>query len=358
MPGAFVPEDADCIVGSRLYKLGGSLCVPAVNAQRTTRAREGVVLEIWDSAGNRGVGEASPLLGHSAETLAECVSVLTDIHQKIVGCDHEGWPAIPALSAVPAACFAWESALCDLLARRRHVSVAQLFGGTSARIARNAVVSDLAQAEAAWARGIRTLKVKVGHPKKEESEELHFLASLRQRFGDALTLRLDANGAWSIPEAQKQMQRLASIGPQYVEQPVSADSLPLLGRCAAPWAADESLASADVARTLLDCPLCVAFVLKPALLGFRRSRDLAMCAQSKGKGVVITHALDGPIGLAAACELALSLPLVPWSCGLDLHPGLSAWPSVPIPQLVQSPAFVSPSESLGLGFAFGGLPWT
>lgn len=358
MLGSLLQRAAASIAGSRLHRLGGALSTPFASSQRTTTAREGVVLEIWDSVGHRGVGEASPLVGHSAETLPECVEALSDIPLRVCGLDEQGWPSIPNLAAVPSACFAWESALCDLAARQQGLSVAQLLGGHIAEVGRNAVIRDLDEAEAAWSRGVRTFKVKVGDPIKEESCELHFLLSLRRRFGPLLALRLDANGAWTIPEARQRIERLAVTSPEYVEQPVSAESLPLLGRCAVPWAADESLARADLAEALLGSPGCVAFVIKPALLGLRRARALAQRAQEHGRGVVITHALDGPIGLAAACELALSLPQAPWCCGLDVHAGLSAWPAVPVAQLSQSPALVCPSRSAGLGFSVEGLPWS
>jgi L-alanine-DL-glutamate epimerase-like enolase superfamily enzyme len=159
-------------------------------------------------------------------------------------------------------------------------------------------------------------------------------------------------------EARQRLAELEALRPQFVEQPTSSAALAELGRCAVPWAADESLQDPQQLAPLLDAAGCVAWVLKPALLGLRRARELALLAQQRGLGVVITHLFDGPVGLAAACELALSLPTVPWACGLDRHPGLAAWPAVALPHhRPNSPAAIQPHGGCGLGFALAGLPW-
>lgn len=315
------------------------------------------MLVLIDEEGRMGIGEASPLPGHSQETLSDCILALDGIHSRVTW-DVSGWPSGVRRAATPSALFALETAMLDLMARRAGVSVAKWLGGVERPIARNAVVQSLEQAEAAWARGIRTLKVKVGDRQKEASKELHFLSSLRHRFGPDLNLRLDANAAWSIEEARAQLAAYVDVDPEFVEQPVGVESLAQLGPCAVPWAADESLADDVQADALLMNKDCAALVLKPALLGFRRTRALALAAHAKGIGVVITHSLDGPVGLASACELALSLPFAPRSCGLDGHPGLSAWPPVPIPHHSGSAALIVPSGYAGLGFPTEGLPWT
>jgi len=61
---------------------------------------------------------------------------------------------------------------------------------------------------------------------------------------------------------------------------------------------------------------------------------------------VVTHLLDGPVALAAACELARSLPGA-WACGLDRHAGLDAWPGMEVPQ-AEGP-WVRRAEGAGLG---------
>lgn len=360
-----LPYDLDGVelCGSRLYRFGGRLARPWSGAGQPVLARDGVVLEIWDKEGRTGVGEASPLPGHSSESVADCVAALDDIALRVRDYDAGGWPLVPWLDALPAARFAWESALCDLLARARKVSVATLLGGESRQsVPRNAVVSSLAEAEQALSRGISTLKVKVGGKEREAAAEHKFLRSLRRELGDDFALRLDANGAYSPEQARERLRAFKELDPEFVEQPTAVKELVGLGRCAVPWAADESLIDAAKVpaqvEALLSAAGCAAWVLKPAALGLRRARELALLAQGEGLGVVITHLLDGPIGLSAACELSLSLPLPPWACGLDRHPGLSSWPAVEVPQHALLAAAISMSGGEGLGFPRAGLPWT
>jgi len=351
--------DGDLLLaGSRIYVHKGALRESFANAKQSWSSRSGIVLEIWDHHGARGIGEASPLSGHSQEGLSDCIAALADIERRICGYDADGWPLCPWLDSVAAARFAWESALCDLLARSRGVSVATLLGGQErTAIPRNAVVSSLAEARGAIERGIRTLKVKVGRPEKEADEELHMLFSLRRELGQDFVLRLDANGVFTPGEARKRLTQYAALHPQFVEQPTSVQSLATLGVCAVPWAADESLAAGSQLDGLLPAQGCAAWVLKPAMLGLRRSRELALLAHSYGLGVVVTHLLDGPIGLAAACELALSLPIAPLACGLDRHVGLTGWPDVSNPHHLRSDAEITPSGGVGFGFGRAGVPW-
>lgn len=354
--------DGARLVGSRLRTAEGVLAEPHRNARQRHIFRAGVLLEIWDTEGRTGIGEAAPLPGHSQESLQDCIAALDGITQRIADYDENGWPRLPWLDGVPAARFAWESALCDLLARRRGVALSMFVGGRSLpAVARNAVVEHLAQAEQAFLRGIFTLKVKIGAALgKEEPAERQFLTSLRQEFGGQFALRLDANGVFGLKQARERLQLYREFQPEFVEQPTGRQALARLGRCAVPWAADESLLGATPAQiaALLRTEGGVAWVLKPAALGLRRARELALLAQDRGLGVVITHLLDGPIGLAAACELALSLPQPPLACGLDLHPGLPIWPAIALPHHLSSAASIAESGHPGLGFAREGVPWS
>jgi o-succinylbenzoate synthase len=324
-----------------------------------------VVLELEDASGHRGIGEASPLPGFSRETLADCAQALTGIHAHAPNGQGTELPDAPAILAeLPAARFAWECAVADLLARRRGCSVASLLGGgSSQRAAVSALLSPgpdmVGEGRAHLARGIRTLKVKVGA--EDVAAELAMLVSLRRDLGADFQLRLDANGGWSVAEARVRIEQLAAaqLDIEFIEQPTPPGTLRHLGRCALPWAADESLHDRDEAEALRGAVGCAAFIIKPAALGLRRARELALAAAVNGLGVVVTHLFDGPIGLAAACELALSLPSFVRPCGLDPHVGLSAWPPVELPHFDPLDAgFIHAPRHSGLGFAQEGLPWS
>jgi L-alanine-DL-glutamate epimerase-like enolase superfamily enzyme len=257
------------------------------------------------------------------------------------------------LSPFPAARFALETALHDLAARRAGIAVAALLAGGAVRasVPRSGLLAgadDLEGAKRLVASGLQTLKVKVGVRPFED--ELARLKRLRQAIGPAVALRLDAGGAWSVEAARERLAVLAgAIAPELCEEPTDGEGLVDLGKAAVPWAADESLAIPGLADRLLASPGCGALVLKPAFLGgLFPALSLARRAAARGVATLVTHFFDGPVGLAAACELALALPGTVLPCGLEPHPGLAAWPRAEVPQL-RKPGVVVASGRTGLG---------
>jgi L-alanine-DL-glutamate epimerase-like enolase superfamily enzyme len=172
---------------------------------------------------------------------------------------------------------------------------------------------------------------------------------VRAALGPRAALRLDANGAWSRAEAPVRLAALVRFRPEFVEQPVPADQLPGLRDAPVPLAADETLAlEGGLARLRAEGGAQVAS-LKPTVLGgLLRCRALAAEAFGSGMQVVVSHALEGPIALAAAAELALSLQPAPLACGLAPHAGLEAWPDVAVKQLAGNAIVPAPVRGLGL----------
>lgn len=330
--------------------------------------REGLVLSLTDDEGHKGYGEATPLIGYSPDDALACERALQAIHERIdeIPEDIDAAPAITAalapleLGPVPAARFAIESALTDLLGQRLGLSIAEILGDERpyTRVPVNGLLlacSDAAdlvrRAQLLADRGLSALKIKLRARDDDAfARELDALTNLRRELPPPFELRLDANGAWDLDLARRRLGALAPLEPSYVEQPAPLEALHLLGRCDVPWAADESLQRPDLADRLLECEGCVAFILKPSTLGLLGAYDLALRAQFRGLGVVVTHLFDGPVAFAAACELALALPRIPLACGLDAHDGLGAQPEAWIPQL-SAAGFVTATEKHGLGLA-------
>jgi o-succinylbenzoate synthase len=345
-------------------------------------ARPSLWIEVTDAEGASGWGEASPLAPFSRDDVASCASALQRLFPGLNAIDEARpidaaiasafAPILADLAATPSARFALETALLDLLARRRGLSVAALLaGGSAAREATtNALLiadptEDLAdRAIALAALGFEAIKIKLrARDEAGFARELAALHEVRRRLPLPFEIRLDPNAAWSLDEARRRLHALAPIAPRYVEQPVLPDDLVHLGRCEVAWAADESLANAaDHARLLAD-PGCGALVLKPAILGsLLVARDLAIRARAQGKDAVVTHLFDGPIALAAAAELALSLPAPALAAGLDPHDRLGDWPPVVVPQLARR-GLVIAAKQPGLGLDLdraltAGGPWT
>ena len=360
----------------------GSMRLVASRLQRAARPRPSLLVELGDEAGRIGVGEASPLPPFSREDVDACAALLGRAHERLGALDEAASPVDAvaaalrsygsALDAAPAARFALETALFDLLGQQRCLSVAACLGGSaaSARVPLNALLlapplDTLAErAAAVAASGFSALKIKLrGRDDHDFARELAALLEVRARLPLPFEIRLDPNAAWTVEQARRRLDALAPLAPSFVEQPVPAPDLPHLGLCAVPWAADESLAHPELVEKLLTSRGCAAFVLKPPVLGgLLRARALALRAQERGIGVVVTHFFDGPHAMAAACELALSLPAPPLACGLAPHEQLAAFcenfGGIDVPQL-DAPGFLRSSGGPGLGLIGHPLvhPW-
>jgi o-succinylbenzoate synthase len=344
------------ILSAQLRPIGGAVFRGVRNARKRWAKREGVLLLLEAPGGLRGVGEASPLPGYSAEDLPAVFNELCSFLPSV-----QYLPPTPSeIEALctplrsPSARFALETALLGLLACTLRTSLHGLFQPAAGPLPRSGLLQEthldalLEEATIKVERGLCCLKLKIGASSLDRDIEL--LHALHQALGPAITFRLDANGTLSPQQAASLLQRIAAVPVDLIEEPVAPSDWELLappGSSRAPWAADESLlsmADAHLARPGLD-----AFVLKPAILGFFGALRLATRAIEHHKRVVITHLFDGPIALAAACELALSLPaehLLP--CGLDLHDALHAFPRLFLPQLAV-PGFLVPLLEPGLG---------
>ncbi|MFT3770861.1 MAG: enolase C-terminal domain-like protein [Minicystis sp.] len=340
--------------------------------QRSSRPRSGVFLQLFDEDGRVGQGEAAPLPPFSREDAEGCARALERAHERVgVIEDRAGIveaigaalrPMGRALDDVPAARFALETAIFDLIGQRLGVSVAACLGGEAAyaSVPVNALlvappVETLAdRAAAVAAEGYEAIKIKLRAADDAGfSREVEALRAVRARLPLPYEIRLDPNAAWSEEEARRRMEALAPIAPRFVEQPMAADRLHRLGACAVPWAADESLVDPSMVERLLSARGCAAFVIKPHVLGgLLRAREIAVQAQERGIEVVVTHFFDGPFAMAAACEVAMSLPRAPLSCGLAAHEMLAGFAAnfggVEIPQLAERGVVRSSGPGLGV----------
>jgi o-succinylbenzoate synthase len=299
-----------------------------VTASTTHRERRGWIVRITDSAGVVGHGEATPLPSQGTESLEVCERALNESGATLRKSrfdsleDIDEWLGIHfgAKKHVPAARHGVELALLDLLARSRRQNLSELLGGSKREaIDLHALLGGstpgelAAEAAALRVEGFRCFKLKIGSAPLDE--DLYRIASVRSAIGDC-ELRLDANGAWSVSEAKRALQRLAQFRPSFCEQPVKTrgELIELSRDVAVPLAADECLALED-STPLLSSGVAI-WVLKPmALGGLLPSHRVAMAAIAQGKRVVITTCIDSVLARIAAAHLASALPEV-LACGL------------------------------------------
>jgi o-succinylbenzoate synthase len=276
-----------------------------------------VLLELRDEEDRPGFGEAAPWPGFGTEPFEAALAALQDLVRELAGtaCASEASRSdlIERLRDTPAAQGALAGALLDLEARRAGVPLAEFLaqrfsplpGPTLASVPVSALLRARDPAalrdEAARARaaGFRVAKLKLAAGSL--AEDLGRAQAAREGLGDGTALRGDANGAWTRDEAGLALEALVDFGFEYVEQPLAAEDvegLAMLRRQGVTRiAADESLATVDGVRRLLDAAAVDVFVLKPSALGGAgKALAIASAARNAGIDCVFTHAFDSAVG--------------------------------------------------------------
>jgi O-succinylbenzoate synthase len=162
--------------------------------------------------------------------------------------------------------------------------------------------------------GARTAKVKVAEPGQTLADDVERVNAARRLVP---TVRVDANGGWSLDEAVLAAAALTADGPlEYLEQPCAtvAELAALRRRVDVPIAADESIRKADDPLAVVRAGAADVAVLKVAPLG-GVSALLGIAAQIDIP-IVVSSALDSAVGIAAGLTAAAALPELRHACGL------------------------------------------
>ena len=174
----------------------------------------------------------------------------------------------------------------------------------------------------AQAAGCLTAKVKVAEPGGSLADDLARVEAVRDALGSAGRVRVDANGAWSVDQAESAIRQLSRFDLEYVEQPCCTveDLAGLRRRLARDGvevliAADESIRRAGDPMLVARLAAADVVVLKVQPLGGVRAA--LMIAERIGLPVVVSSALETSIGLRAGLALAAALPELPYACGLN-----------------------------------------
>ena len=190
------------------------------------------------------------------------------------------------------------------------------------RIPINATVPAVepAQVPAVLARfpGARTAKVKVAEPGQSLADDVARVNAVRAAIA---TVRVDANGGWSVEEAVAAAAALTADGPlEYLEQPCPtvAELAEVRRRISrSPGvrvAADESIRKAEDPLAVVRAGAADIAVLKAAPLGGVWA--MLDIAGQIDVPVVVSSALDSAVGIAAGLAAAAALPRLEHACGL------------------------------------------
>ena len=162
--------------------------------------------------------------------------------------------------------------------------------------------------------GARTAKVKVAEPGQSLIDDVARVNAVRALVP---TVRVDANGGWTVEQAARAAAALTADGPlEYLEQPCAtvAELAELRSRVDVPIAADESIRKADDPLLVVRAKAADVAVLKVAPLG-GVARMLDIAAQIDIP-IVVSSALDSAVGIGRGLLAAAALPELRHACGL------------------------------------------
>ena len=210
---------------------------------------------------------------------------------------------------------ALELAILDCCLQRQSMAAADLFDVRGRTVLYSGVISagslDTALAHARQMKlvGLRQIKIKVGFP-----DDVARVRAIRELFGPAASIRLDANGAWTLPEAVEILCAVAPCDIAAVEEPLvgreTADLIRLRQAMPIPVVVDESLVTAADADDLIEKRAVDVFNVRVSKCGgLWRSLEIAARASRAGIGVQVGAQVGETAILSTAGRLfAASLP--------------------------------------------------
>ncbi len=217
---------------------------------------------------------------------------------------------------------ALEMALYDLMGQVTGQPVFRLLGLDPARVPRSSYTIGIASLEevkhktqVALERGYDILKVKVGGP-----NDLDTLEAIRGAVPESVTIRVDANAAWTVDEAIKMYPLLLDFGVEFVEEPLQPD-LPIKERQRVKESCPMTIIADESVHTLTDIPVVAQWAdgvnLKLTKTGgLTEALRMIHAARAHSLSIMLGCFVESSLSITAFAQLA---PLVDF---LDLDGGL------------------------------------
>lgn len=293
-----------------------------LNFKRPSGTSRGVLKtkETWfliiEEGNNIGIGECGLLKGLSVDDRADYEDTLNWVCRNInLGIEN----IYSKLIEFPSIQIGLETAFLSLIAENRFELFSSKFTEGKATIPINGLVwmGDKAfmssQIKEKIAAGFKCIKMKIGAIDFETEMEL--LQSIRYEFSSSeIELRVDANGAFTAPEALEKLKRLSDLNLHSIEQPIQAGQWEAMAKLCEesplPIALDEELIGVfkqEEKQKLIQTIDPQYIILKPSLIGgFRGSDSWIKFAENQNCGWWITSALESNIGLNAIAQYTLT----------------------------------------------------
>jgi L-alanine-DL-glutamate epimerase-like enolase superfamily enzyme len=241
---------------------------PYTIAFKTVDQVRNAFVEITLENGVVGIGSGNPSEYVVGESFSQCLDALQEKNlQFLHGRDirefhqltYEVWKTFPGN---PSARAALDIALHDVFTKYLGVPLVKYLGQkihslpTSNTIGIKSVEETVREAAEFIQQGFKILKVKLG---KDLTEDIERLVKLRERFGAAVIIRIDANQGYSVDQTIDFYQQTRHLNIELIEQPLPAKAVREMKNLPEEirriLAADESLIAPKDALELVKPPL-------------------------------------------------------------------------------------------------------
>lgn len=291
-------------------------------------------IEIKDAKGNKGMGECSVIPGLSPDFETEVVyqeklnSVLANLKESLLSItdfsiredytfsDESLRGFIASLAEFPSLVFGIETALLSLWAKNNCLFQNDFSAGKKAIpingliwMGKKEFMQD--QIQQKLNDGFEVIKMKIGAIDFES--ELDLLKNIRQNYSqDKITLRVDANCAFTPEQAKVILHQLKQLDIHSIEQPIATKQWSAMHELCqlndVPIALDEELIgfhNFQDKTKLLDTIQPPYIILKPSLHGgISGTFEWIYLAEQRGIKWWITSALESSVGLDAIAQFA------------------------------------------------------
>jgi L-Ala-D/L-Glu epimerase len=207
---------------------------PYTIAFKTITEVKNVFVEITLDNGVTGIGAGNPSEYVVGETIEQSIEALEDKNLEfLIGRDirqlnqltYEVWSNFPEN---PAARAALDIALYDTFTKFLDIPLVKYLGQkikklpTSNTIGIKSVEETLREAEDYIQRGFRVVKLKLG---KNLDEDVERVLKLRERFGNTIVIRVDANQGYNVHDTIQFYGRVYDFDIELIEQPLPAKDI-------------------------------------------------------------------------------------------------------------------------------------
>lgn len=334
------------LVGATLYALRIPFVEAFAHSAAERRCTESVVVRVRDADGVDGVGEGAPRAYVTGETMESTLAHLAEqlwprvAERALPDVDAgarmttPGDASLQALAAsIPdialdgaiaahASRAALELAVVDCALRRARRSLGTLLPARRHRVTYSGIITaGPLESVVRHARRMRVLRFRHVKLKVGFDDDVARVRAARETLGPEVSLRLDANGAWTFERAVEVLAAVEPFDVAAVEQPLprgkARDLARLRAAASVPLMADESLITLDDAEILLTEKAVDFFNVRVSKCGgLLRSLAIAACATRSGVGVQIGSQVGETAILAAAGRhVAAALPALSFAEG-------------------------------------------